>query len=156
MFSEIKRTLCDTDSMRSPNYVSLTFSTLMFGVSDTIPFLFLPSKAIDMNLSRELSAMLISTIGFTSITGRIGIGILTGKSQHRRLISFILAFLVCSASMAIYARANTYIIFIVGSCCFGVSTGLDFIFHSLAFDIFKSCNDRHFFTNALQLCTMRV
>ncbi|XP_061165691.1 monocarboxylate transporter 13-like [Saccostrea echinata] len=122
-FSEMKKTFCDKDVFCSYNFFPMIFSNMMFGASDTIPFLFIPSKAERLGFSLELSAMLISAIGFTSITGRIGIGILTGKSQCRRLGSFIAAFLISSVSMALYAFTERYVILIIGSCVFGVSTG---------------------------------
>nr|XP_034329600.1 monocarboxylate transporter 13-like isoform X2 [Crassostrea gigas] len=120
---EIKKAVWDKAFFRSPHSISLTLTHLMFGLSDTVPFLFLHLKAIRMGFSLELSAMLISAIGFTSLVGRVGIGILTGSSRRRRFVSFITASIVCSASMAFYAFANSYLVFIIGSCLFGISTG---------------------------------
>ncbi|XP_062614614.1 uncharacterized MFS-type transporter YhjX-like isoform X4 [Saccostrea cucullata] len=122
-FSEMRKSFCDRDAFCSHNFFSMILSNMIFGACDTIPFLFIPSKAERIGFSLELSAMLISAIGFTSITGRIGIGIFTGKSKSRRLGSFIVAFLVCSFSMALYAFTERYDILIMGSCVFGVSTG---------------------------------
>lgn len=121
---EIKKAVWDKAFFRSPHSISLTLTHLMFGLSDTVPFLFLHLKAIRMGFSLELSAMLISAIGFTSLVGRVGIGILTGNSRRRRFVSFITASIVCSASMAFYAFANSYLVFIIGSCLFGISTGM--------------------------------
>lgn len=121
---EIKKAVWDKAFFRSPHSISLTLTHLMFGLSDTVPFLFLHLKAIRMGFSLELSAMLISAIGFTSLVGRVGIGILTGSSRRRRFVSFITASIVCSASMAFYAFANSYLVFIIGSCLFGISTGM--------------------------------
>lgn len=121
---EIKKSVWDKAFFRSPNSISFTLTNLMVGLSDTVPFLFLPLKATRMGFSLELSAMLISAIGFTSLVGRVGIGILTGNSRRRRFVSFITASIVCSASMTFYAFANSYLIFIIGSCLFGISTGI--------------------------------
>ena len=124
MLKEIKDAMWDKTLFRSTRCLSVILSCMAFGFCDTVPFLFIPTKASRMGFSLELSAMLISIIGFTSISGRIGVGVLSGRSRRIRFVFFVLAFVICSVSMALYALANSYMVFIMGSCLFGVSTGM--------------------------------
>lgn len=124
MLKEIKDAMWDKTLFRSTRCLSVILSCMAFGFCDTVPFLFIPTKATRMGFSLELSAMLISIIGFTSISGRIGVSVLSGRSRRIRFVFFVLAFVICSVSMALYALANSYLVFIMGSCLFGVSTGM--------------------------------
>lgn len=95
---EIKKAVWDKAFFRSPHSISLTLTHLMYG--------------LQMEKQER------------DCVGRVGIGILTGSSRRRRFVSFITASIVCSASMAFYAFAKSYLVFIIGSCLFGVSTGM--------------------------------
>lgn len=88
--------------------VFLFFSFLII-FAYTIPFTFIPLRATEEGISLQLTALLLSISGVTSMTGRVAIGIVAGNLPRACPWLIFLFVLISGLIMNVLPFANTYI-----------------------------------------------
>nr|XP_022344177.1 monocarboxylate transporter 12-like isoform X2 [Crassostrea virginica] len=77
---QVHRTVFDGDLLRTPQYVVVTVAYLLVYAAYGIPYLFLPHKASEVDLSEDSVSLLVSIIGISNLTARFLMAIVASSS----------------------------------------------------------------------------
>ncbi|XP_022344177.2 monocarboxylate transporter 13-like isoform X2 [Crassostrea virginica] len=77
---QVHRTVFDGDLLRTPQYVVVTVAYLLVYAAYGIPYLFLPHKATEVDLSEDSVSLLVSIIGISNLTARFLMAIVASSS----------------------------------------------------------------------------
>ncbi|XP_045201696.2 monocarboxylate transporter 13-like [Mercenaria mercenaria] len=99
-------------------------SQFLFFAGFYLPFIYIPDKARGHDIQEEDAAWVASTIGISSITGRIVLGYLADRPFVNRMIMFKAALLMTGISTSLLPLFNTLWLLLIYAVVYGVSTGI--------------------------------
>jgi predicted MFS family arabinose efflux permease len=108
-------------AIRSPDFVVLYGSSILWSVATSVPFVFLTPYAQGQGIRDVSAASLVGLIGFASTAGRLGLGTLADRMGIIRL--FKLCILALGLSYAVWLRAHSYASLAIFALAMGVSYG---------------------------------
>ena len=108
-------------AIRSPDFVVLYGSSILWSVATSVPFVFLTPYAQGLGIGDVSAATLVGLIGFASTAGRLGLGALADRMGIIRL--FKLCILALGLSYAVWTGAHSYTALAIFALAMGVSYG---------------------------------
>ncbi|XP_045170600.2 monocarboxylate transporter 9-like [Mercenaria mercenaria] len=99
-------------------------SQFLFFAGFYLPFIYIPDKAKGDGIREDDAAWVASTIGISSIAGRIVLGYLADRPFINRMIMFKTALLMTGISSSLLPLFNTLWLLLIYAVVYGVSTGI--------------------------------
>lgn len=109
--------------LKRPKILLVFLAQFHFIFGFYFPFVFIPDKARGLGISEKISAWVISTIGMSSICGRIILGCFADKPSVNRLLMFKICLLISGISTALNPLFNNIWLMLIYAVIFGASTG---------------------------------
>jgi MFS family permease len=112
----------DTSVFANPLFFSASFSNIFQGLAFFLPYIYLPSYASSLSLTKTQSAIPLSLLNLSQIFGQIGIGYL---SDHHSLYLplFLSPFFSALAVFMLWGFAKSFGPLVVFSILYGIFSG---------------------------------
>jgi MFS family permease len=112
----------DTSVFVNPLFLSASFSNIFQGLAFFLPFIYLPSYASSLSLTKTQSALPLSLLNLSQIFGQIGIGYL---SDHYSLYVplFLSPFFSALSVFMLWGFAKSFGPLVVFSILYGIFSG---------------------------------
>ncbi|XP_022344176.2 monocarboxylate transporter 13-like isoform X1 [Crassostrea virginica] len=121
---QVHRTVFDGDLLRTPQYVVVTVAYLLVYAAYGIPYLFLPHKATEVDLSEDSVSLLVSIIGISNLTARFLMAIVASSSIRNRMFLLSLSFAAHTLSLLTFPFFSDFLYLALGAGLFGFSSGI--------------------------------
>ncbi|KAH9371444.1 hypothetical protein HPB48_020737 [Haemaphysalis longicornis] len=110
--------------LAEPAFQAFALSRALCGMGYSVPYLFLPSRAVaDLGVSETDASFLMSVIGFSNVVGRIAIGEAADLVGRRRIWIYIGCVMICGLSTVLSVLARTYFVLQLYAAAYGAAGG---------------------------------
>ncbi|XP_060565303.1 monocarboxylate transporter 13-like isoform X2 [Ruditapes philippinarum] len=109
---------------RCTEVVVFFFTQFLFFAGFYIPFIYIPDKATSDGVNGDSAAWIASTIGISSIAGRVVLGYVADRPFANRMTMFKIALVISGISTALLPLFETLWLFLVYAVIYGISSGI--------------------------------
>lgn len=117
------REMMDFSLLKNPLFMMFAISNFLTSIGFCIPYIFLPDRAILMDIDKNRAAFLISVIGIANTVGRVVFGFLSDRKFVNRLYLYNVALTVCGVVTSLSAFCISYELLVTYAALFGVTLG---------------------------------
>ncbi|XP_077553388.1 monocarboxylate transporter 13-like [Haemaphysalis longicornis] len=107
-----------------PAFQAFALSRVLCGMGYSVPYLFLPSKAVaEVGVSETDASFLLSVIGFSNVVGRVAIGEAADLVGRGRIWIYTGCVMICGLSTVLSVLARTYSLLQLYAAAYGAAGG---------------------------------
>ena len=117
------REMMDFSLLKEPLFLMFAISNFLTSIGFCVPYIFLPDRAMMLNIDEDKAAFLISVIGIANTVGRVVFGFLSDRPWVNRLMLYNTALMLCGISTALSSFCTTYELLCLYSALFGMFLG---------------------------------
>ncbi|CAL1534046.1 unnamed protein product [Lymnaea stagnalis] len=120
-FLRALKSVFDLSLLRSPTFLMYGLSCFLCMAGFFVPFIYLPTHAIDLGMDSTRGAFLISIIGVTNTVGRVAVGFISDQPWADCLMINNIALIVGGVATVFVPFYNEYYLLAIYSCVFGTA-----------------------------------
>ncbi|KAL4220190.1 hypothetical protein ACF0H5_020598 [Mactra antiquata] len=110
--------------LKNIEFVAFILSQFLYFVGFYLPFIYIPGKANLSGIHEDKIAWIGSTIGLSSVLGRIILGYIADRTNVDRYVMFKISLLIAGISTSFGPLLESYWTFMLYAVIYGLSTGI--------------------------------
>jgi len=110
--------------LKDPLFLMFAISNFCTSVGFCVPYMYLPDRAIQLGMTEQQGAFLISVVGIANTVGRVVFGWLSDRPFVNRLMLYNTVLTLCGISTVLSSFCTTFPLLATYAACFGMFLGV--------------------------------